>query len=227
MTIYFKKLIDIIAEELEHSDNDQIRIYDEDLLNAGLENSDIRRGLDRLVADKLIIKKPEVKYAPNKRQSTNPMLPDFISPPNNTYNKLVYFLSIDRKRITVVRQKFFARIYYDAHTGIGFVNGERFKFKDDQSDFFVFPELYERIGKTLERKKVLELSNYSKTGNENLSDLNNKNPKRKPPSYISETYFINELVKKIRKMTGLNTNQLVNNNGNLTLVGEKLDTLPE
>ena len=37
----------------------------------------------------------------------------------------------------------------------------------------------------------------------------------------SETYVINEIAKKLRKRTGLTTEQLTVNNGNLTLVGRK------
>lgn len=225
MTNEFKKLLGLITEELEHSGGNRITLYEIALFNAGLSDTDVRRGLGKLAADGLIVKKPEIKYAPNKKQPTNPMHADFSSAPNDTYDKLVYVLSVDRNKITAAVQKIFARISYNENTGIGLVNGVRFKFKDDQAEFFVFPKLFERIGETLERETVLRLSHYQKEDGVDLkSVLLIKNPKRKTSSYISETYFINELVKKIRKMTGLNTDQLVNNNGNLTLIGEKTIT---
>jgi len=227
MTILFKKLLSIISEELECSSDNQTAIYDDELRSVGFSEGDIRRGFNKLVADKLIVKKPEIKYAPNKRQSTNPMHADFSSAPNTTYSRLVYFLLVNKKKFTEISQRVFAAIYYNKNTGIGFVNDKRFKFKDDQAEFFVFPQLWKKIGKTLERERVLELSNYKQTSDEKFSVLIAKNSKRKTSFYISQTYFINELVKKIRRMTGLNTNQLANNNGNLTLSGTKLNTPPE
>jgi hypothetical protein len=73
----------------------------------------------------------------------------------------------------------------------------------------VFAELYDNFGESMEKKRVLSLSKQKETS----SDV--------------ETYFINELAKKIRGRTGLNTDGLVLNNGCLTLVGTKLKTPPK
>lgn len=100
-------------------------------------------------------------------------------------------------------------IYYSDKTGIGYVNGKRFKFKNNQPEFFVFAELYNNFGESMERKRVLILSKHEETN----SDM--------------ETYFINELAKKIRTRTGLNIDGLVLNNGCLTLTGIKLKSLPK
>lgn len=120
-------------------------------------------------------------------------------------------------------------IQYNKETGIGYVNNKkgRFKFKNDQPDFFVFSELYKNINKSVIKKRVLELSKYDggiKIDN-SITKLN-KNQKRKSSNTTSETYFINNLAKKMRKRTKLNVDHIVNNNGDLTLVGYKLKSPP-
>ena len=98
-------------------------------------------------------------------------------------------------------------IYYHK-SGIGFADGKRFKFKNKKPEFFVFEELYKKICKPLKRKQVLELSKFNDT--------------HAVPVATEETLFINDLAKKIRKRTTLTPSSLVNNNGSLTLIGNKI-----
>lgn len=141
----------------------------------------------------------------------------------------IYEIKIDEKKISHFAQSPIPEIYYNCQSGIGFVDGKRFKFKDDQPEFKVFSELYKNINKPLFREKVLRLSNFYKE--DEGSDISNiiliGKQKRKKSQYTSATYFINALAKKIRERTGLNINQLVNNNGNLTLVGKRLKNPPK
>lgn len=97
-------------------------------------------------------------------------------------------------------------IYYNSKTGIGLANGKEFKFKDHQPEFFVFGKLFEQIGEPLKKEDVLKIAKYQGG---------------------MATYFINSLVKKIRTKTKLNTRQIVLNNGNITLVGQKLEDFPK
>jgi len=101
-----------------------------------------------------------------------------------------------------------ANISYNEKTGIGRVGSTKFKFKDHKPEYRIFAKLYENINKKLDRYDVLELAHFYEYGEE-------PDPARKN----AETETINTITKEIRKRTGLNTEQLVMNNGNLTLVG--------
>ena len=114
-------------------------------------------------------------------------------------------------------------IHYNKTTGIGYANEKRFKFTTGSPEFNVFATMYKYINKAVSREKVLSISGYGKKASsteESLKDsLLKDNPKRKSSDHTYATYFINELAKKIRKRTSLNIDQVVNNNGNLTLTG--------
>lgn len=127
----------------------------------------------------------------------------------------------DIKQISVLTE-----IYYNKQTGIGYAHTKRFKFKNDQEEFSVFAKMYDRINKPISRIQVLKLSGYQEEKSGGLDRLAN-NSKRKPSIHTSATYFINDLAKKMRERTGLNTDQIVNNNGELTLVGRKLKNPPK
>lgn len=99
-----------------------------------------------------------------------------------------------------------ADIFYYQKPGIGWVSGLQFKFKDHTEEYRIFEELYAHLNDRVERKRVLDLSDHKQGTN--------------PSDYV------NDLVKEIRKKTKLTTTQLVNNNGNLTLVGNKLNEPP-
>lgn len=106
-------------------------------------------------------------------------------------------------------------VSYDAISGVGYINQNRFKFKDHQPEYRVFAELFRNINLKVSRKSVLKLMGYN--------DDNNQVIKARKSD---ETFAINELVTKIKKRTSLNKDQLINNNGNLTLRGVKLDLSP-
>lgn len=101
-------------------------------------------------------------------------------------------------------------ISYNEKTGIGHVGSKKFKFKDHKPEYRIFAKLFENMNKKLNRYDVLELAHFYEEGEE-------PNPARKN----AETETINAIAKEIRKRTGLNTEQLVMNNGNLTLVGTR------
>lgn len=115
-------------------------------------------------------------------------------------------------------------IYYNPDTGIGYAYGKRFKFKNDQPDFIIFSKMYENINKPVPRTEVLEVIGYEETA---VRDRLTAGSKQKTSSQVMATYKINEVAKKMRSMTGLNTDQIVNNNGDLTLVGERLPSPPK
>ncbi len=101
-------------------------------------------------------------------------------------------------------------IIYNDVTGVGKINGKKFKLKDGKPDYRVFKMLYGKIGKKLERQDVLIAGGF-------YEDHETADPARRG----DETSFINEIAKSLREKTGLNTEQLVNNDGNLTLALDK------
>lgn len=102
-------------------------------------------------------------------------------------------------------------IHYHPKAGIGVLNGQDFKLRTKLKRK-VFAELYENINEELPRYKVLVLIGYYE-----------ENEKPNPSNKTMETYKINELIKELRNDTSLTSNQLVNNGGNLTLIGKKVE----
>lgn len=99
-----------------------------------------------------------------------------------------------------------AQVHYNPTTGSGWANGKEFKFKDHKPEFRVFAQLVERIGNSVPRAEILALMGHeeNKTATDDLT----------------------RLVVKMRERTGLDKKQLVQNNGNITLVGTLLDNPP-
>lgn len=121
---------------------------------------------------------------------------------------------LKKKRPAVVKAKSsisaMVDIIYNEKTGIGHIGNKKFKFKDHKPEYRIFAKLYENMNKKLNRYDVLELAHFYEEG----EDIN-------PARRNAETETINTVAKEIRKRTGLNTEQLVMNNGNLTLVGTR------
>jgi predicted RecB family nuclease len=111
-------------------------------------------------------------------------------------------------------------IDYNETTGKGEVVGKKkFKFKDGSAEYTVFKMLYAKLGKKpskLERLDVLVAGGFYPDHQQELD------PVRK----TAETACINEIAKNIREKTGLNTEELVNNNGSLTLLALRQDKNP-
>ncbi|MFA5888768.1 MAG: hypothetical protein WCW47_00715 [Candidatus Paceibacterota bacterium] len=113
------------------------------------------------------------------------------------------------------QNKILSGIYYNQITGVGCVNGKEFKLKDNTAEYRVFNLLYGNIGKKVSRYDVLVGAHFYEDG----ADID---PTRK----IGETSKINDVVKKIRFKLNLSVNELVNNNGNLTLIYNKTENPP-
>lgn len=116
----------------------------------------------------------------------------------------------------------FAEIYYQKEAGIGTINGQDFKLHTELK-CRVFGELYDNLNKRVSRQKILELADFDTNAMEIKMTVLKGTQKKKPSIYTSETYFIRDLVKELRKNISLTPKQLVNNGGNLTLIGEKAE----
>lgn len=107
-------------------------------------------------------------------------------------------------------EMFLSVIDYNQETGIGHAGSKKFKLKSNHPAYEVFKMLYNRINRNISRNDVLVAGRF-------YEDYQEPDPARKS----DETLFINEIAKTIREKTGLNTEQLVNNAGSLTLIGRK------
>jgi len=100
-------------------------------------------------------------------------------------------------------------ISYNPESGIGNVGKKEFRFKHDTREHRVFGELCKKIGQKMNRYDVLVAAHFYEDGEDEDAARRSQ-----------ETEVINEIAKNIRGKTGLTIKQLVQNAGNLTLVGE-------
>lgn len=135
--------------------------------------------------------------------------------------------NVSKKQLPDTSHLASSQINYNQNTGIGYADNKRFKFKNHQPEFFVFAEMYQNINKPVLKNRVLELSGHKEDANEGGFEKLADSPRRKSSISVSSTYLVNELAKKMRTRTGLNTDQIVNNNCDLTLVGERLEIVPK
>jgi len=217
-------IIKVIHDKLEIiPENDEVmsislwdfRDENEDLI----PKNDLKSGLRKLAEDKKLFQLKDILCLDKRGRFNNERLELRIN--REKFRKFYQ----DNKYIDL-KKPLTNGIYYNPKTGIGYAYGKRFKFKNDQPEFTIFAEMIERINNPVPRKRVLELANYPKSENDRIELLTN-NVKRKASLFTSATYFINELAKKMRNMTRLNTDQITNNNGELTLVGKRLNSPPK
>ncbi len=107
-------------------------------------------------------------------------------------------------------------LYYNETTGIGRNGTENFKLKDGSSAYKVFKFLYKKPNKKMYRYDVLVQCGFYEDG-----EAIDKTKK------TLETAKINALAKSLRSKIGLNSKNLVNNRGNLTLVMNKTPIEPK
>jgi hypothetical protein len=114
---------------------------------------------------------------------------------------------------------------YNEETGDGKLRGIATKrLKDGTREKKIFDEVFKNRGHKITREKVMQLlglesqkKNNTINPRELFSAVGDKPKYRKDNKQIQITNKINEVVKGIRKKMGLNTSELVNNNGNITL----------
>lgn len=102
-------------------------------------------------------------------------------------------------------------IYYNQKTAVGDIDGREFRFKPDSSFAKVFSSLWGMIGTPLKRQEVLILADFYEEGQE-------PDPARRS----AETLLINNTAKSIRSALKIGPKVLINNDGNLTLLGKKV-----
>lgn len=103
-------------------------------------------------------------------------------------------------------------IYYNPKTGIGNVDTKQFRIKPSDVCFNVFASLYGTINSPVSRQDVLVDSGFYQEGDA-------PDPARRS----NETLHINEKIAKvIRRILKIDVNTLINNDGNLTLIGSKI-----
>ncbi len=97
-------------------------------------------------------------------------------------------------------------IYYEKESGTGYAR-KSFKFKHGSDSYKVFPEMYTSIGTPITNKRIKEIVGFP----------------LKATGYAERA---NSIAKAMRRSTGLTADEVVLNNGSLTLMGKKLDSPP-
>ena len=92
------------------------------------------------------------------------------------------------------------KVYFDIETGQGSVDGRSFRLTVDGQEYNLFKALYKNINKKVERLEALRIVGFYKP-------RENRDPERR----TIETYQLNEVVKGLRRKTGLSSNNLVLN----------------
>src|ERR1035437_2234089 len=101
-------------------------------------------------------------------------------------------------------------IFFDKETGNGQTNGQDFKLKKTTAEYRIFSELFDHINTSVSRLKVLTLAHVYEE-EESLE----------VERHSSDTQIITKLSKSLRIKAKLTIKTLVQNDGTLTLVGEK------
>lgn len=100
-------------------------------------------------------------------------------------------------------------IFFDEKTGRGYANGKTFKLQKSKTPYKIFEAIYQNFNNPLHKEKVISLMGIS------------------DKSDSTQMYSINQAAKDLRTRTGLGTNAIVLNFGEISLVGEKLSNLPQ
>lgn len=102
-------------------------------------------------------------------------------------------------------------ITFDRATGEGTIDGHAFKLMRGKQPHLLFAAMYENIGEPVDRGTVLELMGIRKQGDDRSVAM----------SQAQETRQINQAVSSLRKIVGLNANQLVLSGGSIILKAQK------
>lgn len=108
------------------------------------------------------------------------------------------------------------QIVFNKETGDGSFKGKSFRLKHGTSVYRLFSKLYETSNKKIGRYDVLVILHFYEDGED--TDSSRKS---------AETALINETVKELRRKTGLDKLQLVQNMGNVTLAVEIAPNPPQ
>lgn len=230
MSPKLQKFIAVLAEnaQYDNSRKDRVKLY-LNVLRQDFNAQEIDLAIKTLKSNG-VIRKSGLMFGPSTILPIDyPSSPTLTSTPSRHYTEPIYLLELDKKKLKTLESQLSGSqsvqdIYYNRASGTGYVGKKQFKFKNHQPEYRVFAELYTNINKEISREKVLALMGFKES--EDLGEQNSADGK-KLIIKVSATYEINELAKKIRKRAGLSRNELVMNNGALTLIGNKVKTSPK
>ena len=143
-------------------------------------------------------------YTPSLPLATYPKQATYSSVKNDAFDTITYFLKVEPLILEDIMSPL-PRITYDTKTGVGFTNNISFQLKSDQKEFIILPKLIKRAGKPISRETILESLGYP---NGNVDILK---------SWSSDTIYLTELAKSLRKKIKIKSEYLVINLGSLTL----------
>lgn len=210
-----------IFEKTKPNENINIAIIEEKM-NANKDYDQEAESIGKYLYE--IFKESVTMRAP-LRTKENPLTFNIVLVITNSYE--IWKISEELKRVkldmhttekemTKSKSTSLPIIEYHCESGLGYMNGKKFKLKNNQPDYFVFMELYKNIGKTVKYSRILELSGFTNTENDSWKMIDKKKAEKSLFNHGSK-YFLNKLVGKIRKLTGLSNIYLIINNGDMIL----------
>ena len=167
-------------------------------------------------------------------KNNNPLaiyIPFIVKNPKKIYEKaknlnINFYNEVDKhSNKTALNKSHAPQIYYDKKTGRGYINGRLLKFSKKSQGFRVFGALYTNINNPLTKYKILGLIQNKKIKTDQSGNLI-KNENGEYPIEENIIFIINDMANKLRKKLKINAEKLPMNNGDLTLVGEKLKYPP-
>ncbi len=174
MTGKLAKFLGFIDEGLRYNNpnEDKVRLYEDTLVNSGLTKQDIEWCFKKLNKDG-IIKHWEVKFAPNKTLSTYPKQADFSSTPNQTFNKVVYILSIGLANLKNYKIKPHPedKPRFDDNDGKIYYGGKECSIPLKTNQYFFSKKMFsEPFGKRVKEIDILDLIDWAEGGKRSVYD---------------------------------------------------------
>ncbi len=199
-----KKIIDLIIGELNFVTDEDI-FFDKPDYEVFLSQENLKEGkISNRESEKILQKMKSEKLIDSFEEDVRKIVgSSYFFGYNLVVNKTKFIRSIEKGVPEKKINSSIIRIHYNLNAGIGFVNDKSFRFKRKTDSFNIFALLYKKINKPILLQQLLE------------------------SVQIKTKYHINNLAKQIRKNTGLDTTQLVQNSGSLTLVGAKVKHPPK
>lgn len=174
MTAKLAKLLGFIEEALGYNKphKNEIKLYEESLLNSGLTRQDLEWCFKK-INDDGIIQSRKIMFAPKNTLSTYPKQADFSSAANQTHNKAVYILSIDLAKFKdyAVKPHPEDKPRFDDNNGKIYFNGKECQVPLQTNQFFLCRKMFnETLGKRIKEIDILDLIDWSKDGKRSVYD---------------------------------------------------------
>gem|GEM_PF-3243912 len=168
------KFLGLIEEALGYNqpEDNEIKILESTLLEAGLTKQDLAWNLKKSTFNKVIAGQ-KVMFAATKTQSSYPKAAELSSVSSNDYSQPVYLLKIDRSALALIEAKPTPsdKPSFDENSGKIFFNGKESEIPLKTNQYFLCKKLFsETPGKRVKEIDILDMIDWSKDGARSVYD---------------------------------------------------------